>query len=530
MTAIGPMQSGTTAGVRPKSRQYTLRDVLTLLFHDRRLLSLTFALVLSVFAVLATLPEITYASSARLLVLLSTDYSMRSELGVEFGALTLDQDQIVRSETEIIDNPILIERVIEEIGLETLYPKIALDQPPGTVTKIKRSLFGEPEVPQGITKERQKINAAVKRFEDSLTVAPVKDSSAIRLAFAHPVPELASRALNALIDGYFEERRRIFGTDKSRMLAVQRDDFALRLQEIDISLEQFKENNSISSFDDQKSLTLRHHADLQSALMDTEARLSEVRSRFDSLRTTLGQTQKEIELYAESGQQDSRDTARATLLTLELRRSELLTKFVETSRFVTDLDRLIADVRRVTEMTAPKLSDVRRLGRNPVYDQLESETVRVQAEAAALERRRATLERQVRELSDRLLHFDRIEREYQALALNRSLVEENLRTYTQKVEETRILEEMDRQKRANIRVIESPQVPTVGSRTRLIILLVGVLAAFVATLAVGFLADVTRDVMITPDAATRALGLEVLVAIGYKPDLAAPAGPATVST
>lgn len=197
---------------------------------------------------------------------------------------------------------------------------------------------------------------------------------------------------------------------------------------------------------------------------------------------------------------------------------------------MTDLDRLIADVRRVTEMTAPKLSDVRRLGRNPVYDQLESETVRVQAEAAALERRRATLERQVRELSERLLHFDRIEREYQSLALNRSLVEENLRTYTQKVEETRILEEMDRQKRANIRVIESPQVPTVGSRTRLIILLVGVLAAFVATLAVGFLADVTRDVMITPDAATRALGLEVLVAIGYKPDLAAPAGPATVST
>lgn len=217
---------------------------------------------------------------------------MRSELGVEFGALTLDQDQIVRSETEIIDNPILIERVIEEIGLDTLYPKIALDQPPGTVSKIKRSLFGEPEVPQGITKERQKINAAVKRFEDSLTVAPVKDSSAIRLAFAHPVPELASRALNALIDGYFEERRRIFGTDKSRMLAVQRDDFALRLQEIDISLEQFKEHNSISSFDDQKSLTLRHHADLQSALMDTEARLSEVRSRFDSLRTTLGRRKK----------------------------------------------------------------------------------------------------------------------------------------------------------------------------------------------------------------------------------------------
>ena len=493
--------------------RHTLRDVLIVIFRERRLIILTFSLILAIGLLVSLKLGMTYTAEARLLVLPSRDYVMRQDVGETGVNMALGDDRIVRSETEIFNNSQLVERVVEDIGLARLYPDIAsgagnqgsflprgwralteLFRGPETVETGKESGV-EPLTEQ----ERKRLNQAVVRFISKLEVLPVKDSSVIHLTFSHPDPTIAADALNRLVQAYLEQRYEVFALSRSQVFAQQRDNFSQRLGKAEQELEAFKLKNDFSAFADQKTMVLRQQAEIQNDKMDTGTRLREIEGRLAAVRDQLTSVPKDIALYEESGQQDARDTARATLVTLEARRNELLTKFSETSRFITDLDHQIAKLRAIISGTPPKESISRRSGRNPLYDELGTEQVRRENEAAALRARQKSLDGQLARITERLGAFDRLERDYNTLMLQRTLLEKNLQIYAQKAEESLIQEELDRQKTANVRVIEQAQIPREGKSLRVMVLGLALIGGLVAALALAFLKDFFREVLISPE-------------------------------
>lgn len=517
--------------------RHTLRDVLIVIFRERRLIILTFSLILAIGLLVSLKLGMTYTAEARLLVLPSRDYVMRQDVGETGVNMALGDDRIVRSETEIFNNSQLVERVVEDIGLARLYPDIAsgagnqgsflprgwralteLFRGPETVETGKESGV-EPLTEQ----ERKRLNQAVVRFISKLEVLPVKDSSVIHLTFSHPDPTIAADALNRLVQAYLEQRYEVFALSRSQVFAQQRDNFSQRLGKAEQELEAFKLKNDFSAFADQKTMVLRQQAEIQNDKMDTGTRLREIEGRLAAVREQLTSVPKDIALYEESGQQDARDTARATLVTLEARRNELLTKFSETSRFITDLDHQIAKLRAIISGTPPKESISRRSGRNPLYDELGTEQVRRENEAAALRARQKSLDGQLARITERLGAFDRLERDYNTLMLQRTLLEKNLQIYAQKAEESLIQEELDRQKTANVRVIEQAQIPREGKSLRVMVLGLALVGGLVAALALAFLKDFFREVLISPEDTERVLGLPVLVAVPLKTLPARPA-------
>ena len=517
--------------------RHTLRDVLIVIFRERRLIILTFSLILAIGLLVSLKLGMTYTAEARLLVLPSRDYVMRQDVGETGVNMALGDDRIVRSETEIFNNSQLVERVVEDIGLARLYPDIAsgagnqgsflprgwralteLFRGPETVETGKESGV-EPLTEQ----ERKRLNQAVVRFISKLEVLPVKDSSVIHLTFSHPDPTIAADALNRLVQAYLEQRYEVFALSRSQVFAQQRDNFSQRLGKAEQELEAFKLKNDFSAFADQKTMVLRQQAEIQNDKMDTGTRLREIEGRLAAVREQLTSVPKDIALYEESGQQDARDTARATLVTLEARRNELLTKFSETSRFITDLDHQIAKLRAIISGTPPKESISRRSGRNPLYDELGTEQVRRENEAAALRARQKSLDGQLVRITERLGAFDRLERDYNTLMLQRTLLEKNLQIYAQKAEESLIQEELDRQKTANVRVIEQAQIPREGKSLRVMVLGLALIGGLVAALALAFLKDFFREVLISPEDTERVLGLPVLVAVPLKTLPARPA-------
>ncbi len=457
---------------------------------------------------------------------------LRQDVGEAATNLALGDDRIVRSETEIFNNSQLVERVIEDIGLGQLYPDLA---EPGSGSqgswlargwRAVRGMFQGAEPTAGAVgnsgsdplaeQERKRLDRAVVRFTANLDVLPVKDSSVIHLTFSDKNPRMAAEALNRLILQYLEHRRSVFEAPRSQLFLQQRDGFAQRLGKAEQDLEAFKLKHDFSSFADQKAMVLRQQAEIQNDKMDTATRLREIEGRLTTINEQLATVPKEIALYAESGQQDARDTARATLVTLEARRNELLTKFSETSRFITDLDHQIAKLRAIINATPPKESISRRSGRNPLYDELSTEQVRRGNEAAAFRARQKSLDGQLARVTERLAMFDRLERDFNTLMLQRTLLEKNLQIYAQKAEEALIQEELDRQKTANVRVIEQAQVPRQGRSLRGIVLALAVVGGLVMALALAFLKDFFREVLISPEDTERVLGLPVLVAVPLK--------------
>ncbi|HRE53382.1 MAG TPA: hypothetical protein PLP22_01165, partial [Candidatus Competibacter sp.] len=89
-----------------------------------RLILLTFGLIVALGLLAALKLGTVYTAEARLLVLPSRDYVLRQDVGETGVNMALGDDRIVRSETEIFNNSQLVERVIEDLGLERLYPDI----------------------------------------------------------------------------------------------------------------------------------------------------------------------------------------------------------------------------------------------------------------------------------------------------------------------------------------------------------------------------------------------------------------------
>ena len=516
--------SDALASVSLASR-YAMRDLLNTVFREQRLIIWTFLLTFSIGVFIALRLEPMYTAQARILVLPSREYALNPDVGSLNANFVLGDERILRSETEILKNAALAEQVIDSISLKRLYPNLEHGAVSVSLfSRIKNAVFSPAAEPLAEENQaaadpaeqaalRQPLQQAIAQFTKRLEILPVKDSSVIYLAFSHPDSSVAIEVLNNLLMGYLDFRAQVLTLPRSKIFIEQRDQFAQRLAKLEQEIENFKLEHDISDFPDQKSLLLRQQAELNSNKMDTETRLKETEGRIAVLRKQQQSTPQEIALYSENMAQDSADTARSTLATLQARRNELLTKFNETSKFVTDMDAQIAKLREIVASAPPKKSDSQRVGRNPLYDEINADLARQDSAAAALRAKLISLGQQLKQVTERLEKFDALEKRFNTLSLDRELLEKNLRTYAQKAEEALVQEEIDRQRMANVRIIEQPQVPEGARSLKKAVLIFALLGAAILALVLAFFKDFFRQVLVSPEDAERTLGLPVLVAI-----------------
>jgi uncharacterized protein involved in exopolysaccharide biosynthesis len=96
-------------------------------------------------------------------------------------------------------------------------------------------------------------------------------------------------------------------------------------------------------------------------------------------------------------------------------------------------------------------------------------------------------------------------------------MEKNYQTYTEKSEEARISDDMNRSKMANVSVIQSAAVPAKPVKPKkLLNVLLGIVLGAVSGLGFAFFSEYTSQVFSTPESVERRLGLPVLATIAHK--------------
>ncbi len=478
--------------------RYSLRDFLTLLFRDWKVLLLTFLAVVLLATVVSFIPSVKYTANSRLLVMLSREYVFRPEIGEAGAGIALGQPQIVKSEIEILSSAGLKERVIETIGLARIYPEVAGEA------------AATPEA------QRARMNSAIERFEKAMTIEPVKDSNVLRVTYTHKDPEVAAEALNLLLRFFLEHRREVYSQHGSEFLLSQRDEFATRLADARSALEAFKAVHGITDLEQQQAQLLRQRGDLESSLLETSSRLDQSEAQLANLRASMRDVPRSVPLYSESAAPQALDSARARLLELELRRSELLTKYAPTSRFVADVDQQIAQARSFLDREQARRGETQRVGSNPVFEELQTEAIKLEAERESLRARRESLVQQIDAISGRQAELERLGQEYRTLTLQQQILQQQYQAYADKAEEARILDDLDNRQSANIRIIERATPPTEGRNLQPLIILGGIFFGLFAALLVGLAREFSRATMVTPEGVERALGLPVLVSVPHR--------------
>lgn len=474
----------------------TLRELLAFGFRHLRLIVASFLIPAAAGLAFALFQTPVYEAQSRLVVLMGREYTFQPGISAS-SIFSFGRDEIVNAELEIMISRPVKRAVLMTIGVRTLYPDLT------------DGLAPEAELPGEL------IDRALRRFEKALKVEPVMQSNVIRLSFRHPSPELSARALALLVQDYMDRRRDIFRRDQSEFLTEQRDDFVRRLSAVEARIESFARENGIADLSQQVSVLLRELSDLDGQINLVTGELGMTQARLESARETIKRVPRDVLLYAEDVQQMAVDSAKSTLLHLELRRQELENRYQSDSPIVADVEREIAKVKAFIASERPRKQDARRVGRNPVHEDLDKLIAELGPQADGLVARKAALNDAAAALRRRIERLGELEVEHHRLLRERAVMEETYKTYFVKVEEAKILEQMDQQVSTNVRVVEPALPPERDANPRLLVGVAGVFAGLLSAFAVAYAKASVSDVFLTPETVERQLGLRVLGALPY---------------
>lgn len=320
-----------------------------------------------------------------------------------------------------------------------------------------------------------------------------------------------------LVDQFKGKRLQAYSDPQSTYLAEQLAVYEQRLRKSQESLEAFKQERRVYSLEEQRTLLLTQRAGLDGSLKATQSQISELQNKVASVTRLMQTVSPEVPLATETERYRSIDEAKSQLLALQLKEQDLLRKFTERNQLVVSVQREIDIVRSFISREEQVVGRRMQTGQNVVYLDLERERNRLQAELPSQEAKAASISRQVALLDRQIPALDMAEMTIENLKRDVEVNDRNYRTYLEKVEEARILEDLNRQKSASISVIQEATVPVEPARPRKFLnITLAILLGSVASLGIAFVTELSAQGLSTPGAVERALGLPVLTTIALK--------------
>lgn len=208
--------------------------------------------------------------------------------------------------------------------------------------------------------------------------------------------------------------------------------------------------------------------------------------------------------------------AKSRLLALQLNDQELRRRYNDSSRFVkSNQDEIQLVQKFLKEQEHDVKTNVKTV--NPVYQGLEVELMKTEADLNSQRAKSGTLRKQLAEVEGELKSLDLREKDFQKLTREVGANEKNQQVYREKAEEARITEDMNKRKLANISVIQ-PAAPPLKpvSPKKAVNLGLGIIIGIISGLALAFLAETLSQTISAPGTAEKRIGLPVLAVIPQK--------------
>jgi uncharacterized protein involved in exopolysaccharide biosynthesis len=471
-----------------------VRDLLTALFKYRHIGLVAFLATVATVSVETLRKPVVYEATSLLLVKTGREHAYLPEFGDSRIYVNRDREGIIKAEMKILKSRDLAQRLVDSEGAEAVYPSLV-------------SAASSAEEARG---------AVVTRLLEEITVAGFEKTDVIRVSLQHRDPQLAADVVNELVEIFKEMHLEIFSkNDASAFLEEKVRAYEILLEQTEDELETFKIEHLTLSQDQQRELLLRRRQKLVGSLEETENLIAGLEHEIASLRQDLSTLSEEIPLYTET--ESLRNKARTQLLELELEEQKLLGTFKETDRRVQNVRKQIRLVERFLEEHDQNVQEKEVFGKNRVYQELERGLIVSKSELRSSRAQRSSLKVQLGEIEEELKYMAALEKKLRRLDRALSTQERNYETYADKLEESRLSDEMDRHGIASISVIQraSPPAKPKGPNRRLN-LAIGLFFGALVGLTLPLLVDFLRQEVSTPSAVEKRLGLPVLVTIDRK--------------
>ena len=486
----------------------TLRDAVMPIFRHRRLVTLVFlGIFLGAILGMLLLPR-KYEAEMKILVnrervdaVVTPDADNANGPGI----VPAVSEEDLNSEVELIKSRDLLERVA-----------IACELSGESNSKVNRGLERIGNTLRGTQNTPQtRLARAVQDLEQRLIVDPMKKTDLIRVSYASHDPEQAARVLQTLATMYQEKHAAVHRPEGAfRFFEQETARYRDELANAEIKLTDFNSREGIVEAATQKQLVLQQLSQFEAQWQQAQANSYQAKMRAEALRNQAVSTPtRQTTQVIKTGNAQLLAMLESTLLSLELKRSELLTKYAPDYTPVQEVDAQIRDTRAaIVEAQQSPVEQV-TTDRLPAQDWMATELARAETDRTALNAQA--------EATAQILHrYQGIARTLDAkgtqqtdLTRNVKTAEDNYLLYVRKREEARISDALDSKRIVNVAIAEAATVPALPTLHLAWVLIGGFFVAGIVSVGSAYAADRLDASFHTPDQLFRYLDTRVLASI-----------------
>jgi uncharacterized protein involved in exopolysaccharide biosynthesis len=481
---------------------FTARDLVAIAFRRQRVVVLCLAGVL-LGAALASMLLPKYEAETKILVM--KDRADPAVSAGQNGPVNAPNEAIteeeLNSEIELLHSRDVLRNVVLTCGLDRKFQM--------------RDLLN---VFLGPRPQNERIEKAVRHLDSALdSMEVVKKSNVIDVTYDSHDPELAFRVLKTLDAAYLEKHSKVHRPNEQfQFFDEETERHKKILTDAETQLKGFANHDGETSPQVLRDIALQKLNDFNALLHQTQSDISENQNRIRQLEKEAGITPERLVT-----QDRTSDDAlllqqlKSTLLTLELKRTELLTKFQPDYPLVREVDDQIAKARGEVESAERRPVRDKTTDENPTYTWISGELAKAKADLAGQQARQTALQTIVRTYEARVRDLEQEGLRQHDLLRIAKTAEDNYLLYQQKREEARITDALDKTRILNVAVAEEPVVPALPARPAILYGLLGTLLGCTVTVVVVFVLEYLDQSFRTPVEVETVLNVPVLAAVPH---------------
>jgi len=363
--------------------------------------------------------------------------------------------------------------------------------------------------------EEVRLARSVRRMARRLTVVPIRKTNIIQVDYSSSDPAQAAAVLHSLAHAYLERQQRVRRPSGEYEFFDQQVTQSRRgLLDAEFRLMDFSSDQGVVSAAQERDMALQKLSDAEANDRQTQVTIAETRQRIRGLESKLKSLpERTLTVIRNSDNPQLTGKMKSKLLELQLKRTELLTKFQPSYRLVQEIDQQIAETRAsiLGEEHSPLRDET--TNQEPNHEWAKSELIKAQVELGTLEAHGQAVRIQVtgyREVAQRL--GGNALRQGELLA-ELKVAEEKYLLYVNKREEARIENALDQGGILNVTIAEEPRVPALPARAGWMFGLIGVMLGSTLSTGLAFTADYLTPGFRTPDEVVAYLGVPVLASL-----------------
>jgi uncharacterized protein involved in exopolysaccharide biosynthesis len=472
---------------------FTLRDLLAIGFRHKRAFLLCFFGVLAGSIVAMFVVKPTYDSKTEILVKRErVDPVISAEKNDPMQVREEVTEEEINSEANLITSEDVLRKTVLDSGLQN-----------------RKSLFSIMNFGES---QDARIAKAVDDLRSHLVVDPVKKTNVIDLTYSAHNPKYAAFVLNNLVNAYIEKHIAVHRpADQLAFFDEETSRYKHELDQAEDQLRNFAQEQGGVAPQVARDITLQKLNEFSAALEGTRAEMAATEQKIANLEQQSGSTPDRLTTSVrESDDGAVLQQLKSTLMTLELKRTELLTKYQPTYRLVQEIDKEIADTRSAITTEEARPLKEQTTDRNPTYAWINEELAKAKSDYSALQARAAATQAIVGVYQTKAQKLEEAGLLQQDLLREAKANEDNYLLYLHKREEARIEEALDRTRILNVSMLEQPTVPVAPVRSAATFGLVGFLLAIVLSSALVFGQEYLDPSLRTPSEVLSELRIPVL--------------------